>query len=116
MSADRDVESGLQRMEGYLLWTSKVTETRAQAEEFTRRLPWLTTAQREEVERVFTEERLAFHKAALGQIAARARELRGEYNERYVRLKARCLGWCVGGVGAVVALCAYVTFSYVAQK
>ncbi|MFI0241094.1 hypothetical protein [Streptomyces sp. NPDC016845] len=116
MSADRDVESGLQQMEGYLLWTSKVTETRAQAEDFTRRLPWLTTGQREEVERVFTEERLAFHKAALAQIAARAGELRGEYEERYGRLKARCLGWCLGGVGTAVALGAYVSFSYVAEK
>ncbi|WP_394436469.1 hypothetical protein [Streptomyces sp. SGAir0957] len=116
MSADRDVESGLQQMEGFLLWSSKVAETRAQAEDFTRRLPWLTTAQREEVERVFTEERLAFHKAALAQIAARAHELRGEYDERYAGLKARCLGWCLGGVGTAAGLWAYVSLSYVAEK
>jgi hypothetical protein len=111
MSPEQDVESGLRQMEGYLLWTSKVAETRAQAEDFTRRLPWLTTAQREEVERVFTEERLAFHKTALAQLAARARELRGEYDERYAQLKARCLGVCAGGVGAAVGV-----FSYVAQR
>ncbi|GAA2295115.1 hypothetical protein OKJ48_11135 [Streptomyces kunmingensis] len=111
MSTEQDVESGLRQMEGYLLWTSKLDETRAQAEGFTQRLPWLTTAQREEVERVFTEERLAFHQAALVQLAERARELRGEYNERYARLKARCLGVCAGGVGAAVGV-----FSYVAQR
>ncbi|MFJ9037008.1 hypothetical protein ACIRF8_10530 [Streptomyces sp. NPDC102406] len=111
MSTEQDVESGLRQMEGYLLWTSKVAETRTQAEAFTRRLPWLTTAQREEVERVFTEERLAFHRAALAQLADRARELRGEYEERYLRLRARCLAWCAGGVGAVVGL-----FSYVVQR
>ncbi|MET9494130.1 hypothetical protein [Streptomyces sp. NPDC006552] len=108
MSTEQDIESGLLQMEGYLLWTSKTAETRAQAEDFTGRLPWLTTAQREEVERVFTEERLAFHKAALVQLAARAHELRGEYDERYARLKARCLGVCAGGVGAAVGVVSYV--------
>ncbi|MFI7386133.1 hypothetical protein [Streptomyces sp. NPDC049813] len=100
--------TSLRQLEGYLLWTSKAAEARTQAEEFTGRLPWLTTAQREEVERVFTEERLVFHKAALVQLAARARELRGEYDERYARLKARCVGVCAGGFGAAVGVVSYV--------
>ncbi|MEV1026273.1 hypothetical protein [Streptomyces sp. NPDC050264] len=111
MSPEQDVESGIRQMEGYLLWNAKVAATRAQAEDFTQRLDWLTTAQREEIERVFTEERLTFHKAALAQLTARARELREEYDQRYARLKARCLGVCAGGVGAAIGL-----FSYVAQR
>ncbi|WP_328630167.1 hypothetical protein [Streptomyces sp. NBC_00356] len=109
-STEHDVNAGFQQMEGYLLWNSKVTEAHAQAEAFTDRLEWLTGAQREEVRRVFVEERLVFHRAALGQIVARAAELRTEYEKRYERLKARCVGICGGvlvglmGLASLVAL------------
>ncbi|MYT75262.1 MULTISPECIES: hypothetical protein [unclassified Streptomyces] len=108
MSAEHDVETGIRQMEGYLLWNSKVAEARAQAEAITRQLDWLTTAQREEVERAFVTERLAFHKAALERVAVRAEELRGEYQQRYTRLKARCIGWCAIGFGVTAGLFAYV--------
>ncbi|WP_306319521.1 MULTISPECIES: hypothetical protein [unclassified Streptomyces] len=107
-STEQDVDAGIQQMEGYLLWNSKVTEAHEQAEAFTDRLDWLTGAQREEVQRVFVEERLAFHKAALGQIVARAAELREEYGKRYERLKARCVGICGGVLVGLLSLASLV--------
>lgn len=101
---------GLAKMEGYLLWNAEVEQARRLARRFTDQLPWLTTAQREDVERVYTAERTAESRVVLARISARALQLRGEYTERYRRLRARCVAAAVVCAGAAGGACGVVTY------
>ncbi|MFF5337192.1 hypothetical protein [Streptomyces sp. NPDC013181] len=96
---------GLAQMEGYLLWNAEVEQARRLARRFTDQLPWLTTAQREDVERVYTAERTAESRVVLARISARALQLRGEYTARYRRLRARCVAAAVVCAGAAAGAC-----------
>ncbi|MFE7704883.1 hypothetical protein ACFU6I_03530 [Streptomyces sp. NPDC057486] len=110
MDEDKDSTArGLAQMEGYLLWNAEVEEARRRAARFTGELPWLTTAQREDVERVYTAERVDASRAMLSRISARAMELRGEYNDRYGALRARCVATAVVTACAVSCTCAALT-------
>ncbi|MFE6973248.1 hypothetical protein [Streptomyces sp. NPDC057682] len=110
MRGDHDGECarGLARMEGYLLWSAELEQARREARRFTDALPWLTTAQREDVERVYAADRAAVARTMLVRVADRSAELRGEYTERYRLLRARCVAaalLCAAtavGAGAVV--------------
>ncbi|MGW7519938.1 hypothetical protein ACWGJ2_30605 [Streptomyces sp. NPDC054796] len=105
MGPDEDSARGLARLEGYLLWSAEVREAGRRASLFADQLPWLTTAQREEVERVYAADRLALSRDVLLRIAHRATELRAEYSERYRRLRARCLTTvALGCAGALTVL------------
>lgn len=105
MRAD-DGERGLERMAGYLLWNAELAEARRRAAAFTSNLPWLTTPQREDVERVYVADRVAASRAMLQQNLDRAAELRCEYGERYEYLKRRCVAAVLGCVAAAVGLAA----------
>jgi hypothetical protein len=109
---DDDSARGLAQIEGYLLWNAELEQARLQAGLFAEQLPWLTTAQREDVERVYAADRVAVSRATLLRIAERAVELRGEYTERYRRLRARCLAAAVVAVGATSGTCTAVTYLY----
>ncbi len=111
MKPDKDSARGLAQLEGFLLWNAEVERARRQARRFTDQLPWLTTAQREDVERVFITERVAVSRESLTRIRDRAEELRGEYTGRYARLRARCVAVTVGAVGAVTCLGTAVTLA-----
>ncbi|MFJ4970143.1 hypothetical protein [Streptomyces sp. NPDC088755] len=102
MKPDKDSARGLTQLEGYLLWNAEVGRARAHARRFTDELPWLTTAQREDVERVYLTDRVALSRESLTRVRDRAAELREEYTERYERLRARCVALSVTAVGAVV--------------
>jgi hypothetical protein len=106
---DKDSARGLAQVEGYLLWNAEVEEARRQACRFTEQLPWLTTAQREDVERVYVADRVAVCRETLTRIAGRAVELRGEYTERYQQLRARCVAASVLAVGAASGTCTACT-------
>ncbi|MFJ4923131.1 hypothetical protein [Streptomyces sp. NPDC088725] len=106
---DDDSVRGLVRIEGYLLWNAELEEARRQAGSFAGQLPWLTTAQREDVERVYAADRVAASHATLLRIAGRATELRGEYEERYRRLRTRCVAAAVVAVGATSGTCTAFT-------
>ncbi|MGW2177589.1 hypothetical protein ACWCXX_05720 [Streptomyces sp. NPDC001732] len=97
---------GLAQLQGYLLWSAEIEEARRRAARFTDELPWLTTAQREDVERVYTADRLTAARTTLARIAARSTALRDEYETRYRRLKARCVATGVVLVGAAGGTCA----------
>ncbi|MFI2376447.1 hypothetical protein ACH5AO_15445 [Streptomyces sp. NPDC018964] len=107
MNPRQDSARGLARLEGHLLWAAEVEEARRQAVRFTGELPWLTTAQREEVERVYRADRIAVSRATLARICDRAAELRTEYEARYRLLRARCVALTVmavaGGAGTATA-------------
>ncbi|MBK3558707.1 hypothetical protein JHN55_19690 [Streptomyces sp. MBT56] len=111
MKPDKDSARGLAQLEGFLLWNAEVERARRQARRFTDQLPWLTTAQREDVERVFITERVAVSRESLTRIRDRAEELREEYTGRYARLRARCVAVSVGAVAAVTCLGTAVTLA-----
>ncbi|GGO99830.1 hypothetical protein [Wenjunlia tyrosinilytica] len=96
----RAIAAGVNEIEGYLLWQAQVARARAGARDFSARLPWLTTAQRMEVERVHYEDQLVNAQAAVKAVAERCREVRKEYEEVYRNLRRRlatafALGTCV---------------------
>ncbi|MFD8690128.1 hypothetical protein [Streptomyces sp. NPDC059651] len=108
---EKDSARGLAQMEGYLLWNAEIEEARRRARRFTDALPWLTTAQREDVERVYTADRAAASRAMLVRVSVRAAELRGEYSERYHRLRTRCVAAaviCAGVAGGACTAMAYL--------
>ncbi|MFD7702599.1 hypothetical protein [Streptomyces caelestis] len=107
MNPRQDSALDWNRLEGHLLWAAEVEEARRQAARFAGELPWLTTAQREEVERVYRADRIAVSRAVLVRICDRAAELRTEYEARYRWLRARCVALAVvavaGGAGTAIA-------------
>ncbi|GAA1519462.1 hypothetical protein [Streptomyces albidochromogenes] len=109
MEPEQESAQGLAQLEGYLLWSAEVAEARHQAGRFAEQLPWLTTAQREDVERAYTADRLAVSKAFLVRVAARSTALRAEYTERYRRLRARCVATAAVCAGLAGGACAVVT-------
>ncbi|GGV15032.1 hypothetical protein [Streptomyces griseoflavus] len=111
MNPRQDSARGLNQLEGLLLWAAEVEEARSRAARFTEELPWLTTAQREEVERVYRADRIAASRDTLVRIRDRAVELRGEYENRYRQLRARCVGLTAAAVagGAGTAITALLT-------
>ncbi|WP_225850914.1 hypothetical protein [Streptomyces sp. HPF1205] len=90
-------------VEGYLMWHAEVVRAQRQARAFTEQLPWLTTAQREEIERVYLADRTAASRVMLERIRDRAVELRHEYSARYLRVKLRCLAATVVSTCLVLA-------------
>ncbi|WP_251094227.1 cytochrome C oxidase subunit I [Streptomyces sp. Caat 7-52] len=89
-------------VEGYLLWQARVAEAERRAREFCDELDWLTTAQREEIERRYVADSLRRARADLERVAARCVSLRAEYEHRYEVLRRRC-------VGVALAVCAGFT-------
>ncbi|WP_405611996.1 hypothetical protein OG292_10015 [Streptomyces sp. NBC_01511] len=86
-----EAASGIQQLEGYLLAQSRVREARTHAAVFADRMPWLTSAQHEEVVSLYTQDHIAMSRRALEAVVARAGELRAEYTARYELLRRRLL-------------------------
>ncbi|MFF8595039.1 cytochrome C oxidase subunit I [Streptomyces sp. NPDC015220] len=91
------------QVEGYLLWQARVAEAQERARAFTEPLEWLTTAQRERIEEHYVRDCLSRARADLQRVADRCRELRGEYEERYRELRARCLATVIAGLAVLAA-------------
>lgn len=91
----REAAEGINRIEGYLLCQAERGRARAEAEAFAARLPWLTTGQREEVIRVYTDDRMALTRRVLQGVVDRCAELREEYTARYLQLCRRVLAQAV---------------------
>jgi len=103
--SSEDNARGLARLEGHLLWAAEVENARRQARRFTEQLPWLTTAQREDVERVYAADRLRVSQETIRRICGRIAELRTEYEDRYRLLRSRCFVTVVVGLtGAASAV------------
>lgn len=100
MNPSQESTQGLDQLEGYLLWAAEVEDARRQADLFAEQLPWLTTAQREDVKRVYTADRIKASHATLTRICERAAELRGAYEHRYRQLRARCVAAAVVGLAS----------------
>lgn len=95
-------------VEGYLMWHAEVVQAQRMARAFTDQLPWLTTAQREEIERVYIADRTAASRVMLERIRDRALELRHEYSARYLQVRTRCVAATVAGACLVAGAGAWV--------
>jgi hypothetical protein len=115
MDSRREIASGIAALEGYLLSQAEIRNARHEAEAFAERLPWLTSAERAELVRLYAEERLDISRRVLRRITERCRELRGEYAARYVRLRRRLLCVCVVLVLGAFTLCVCVLLAATAS-
>ncbi|WP_409468721.1 hypothetical protein [Streptomyces sp. HC307] len=73
--------------EGYLLAQAHHRDARREAKALCARMPWLTTAQAEEVTHHYIEQRIDLTRRMLQATAQRAVELRQEYEDRYAVLR-----------------------------
>ncbi|WP_051871417.1 hypothetical protein [Streptomyces sclerotialus] len=106
---ERAAEAGLDRLEGYLLCWTEAERARSEAAVFADGMPWLTTAQREEVITRYTDDRVVLTRRYLERVRDRSGELREEYEMRYRQLRHRLV--CVS---VAVTLSACVLFGCVA--
>ncbi|MEU0385576.1 hypothetical protein [Streptomyces chartreusis] len=100
--------------EGYLLAHSHRDQARREAEDLCARMPWLTTAQAEELTGHYVRRRLDVTLELLRGTVRRTEELREEYEGRYADLRhvllrrhAACacaVLACAGGVSALTVL------------
>ncbi|MEU6177347.1 hypothetical protein [Streptomyces coeruleorubidus] len=100
--------------EGYLLAHAHRDQARREAEDLCARMPWLTTAQAEELTGHYVRRRLDVTRQLLHSTVRRAEELRQEYESRYAALRHALLRRhaacacavlaCAGGVSALTAL------------
>ncbi|MCQ0025328.1 hypothetical protein M4914_21915 [Streptomyces somaliensis DSM 40738] len=110
-AASRGTAEGINRIEGYLLAQAELLRAREEGEAFARRMPWLTTAQHEEVARLYAEDRIELSKKVLRAVADRCVELRGEYTARYAQLRQRLLCLSTASLLVAAALCAGAWFT-----
>ncbi|MEU3982394.1 hypothetical protein AB0F77_20215 [Streptomyces sp. NPDC026672] len=75
----------------YLLVRAERDQAQREAELLCSRLPWLTTAQTEDVVRRYVEQHLLSTAQATHTDAARAHRLRTEYERRYLTLRRTLL-------------------------
>jgi hypothetical protein len=100
-----EVAAGVNDVEGYLLAQAELREAREAGEAFAHRMPWLTTAQHEEVARLHAEDHIERSMEALRSVAAHSVALRAEYTARHTRLRQRLLGLAVASLATSAALC-----------
>ncbi|MFD7392031.1 hypothetical protein ACFV46_26575 [Streptomyces sp. NPDC059852] len=99
---------------GYLLVHDHHVQACREAAELCALLPWLTTAQAEDVSRAYVQQRVDLTRRMLRATVERAGQLREEYEARYAELRRallrrHTLAACVlvagtGGAAALVSL------------
>jgi hypothetical protein len=104
----REAADGLRRIEGYLLAEREKAAARSEAEKFADRLPWLLTAQREELVCRYAEARTELARRQLAAVAERCSQLRTEYEQRYRALRLRLIGACAAALAGLVLGCVTV--------
>ncbi|MER7900190.1 hypothetical protein ABTX62_29790 [Streptomyces sp. NPDC096046] len=92
--------------EGYLLACAHRDQAQREAEELCARMPWLTTAQAEEVTVHYVHRRLDVTRRLMLGTVRRAEELRQEYESRYAELRSALLRRHAAGACAVLACAA----------
>jgi hypothetical protein len=102
---------GLNELEGYLLAQAVVTDSLSCAEAFAGQMPWLTTAQREEVVRLYASDRLQISRAALQRVTDRALELQSQYSSRYHALQVRLLALFLSALAVFVVVLMILVYS-----
>ncbi|MFF1301552.1 hypothetical protein [Streptomyces sp. NPDC058307] len=77
--------------EGYLLLHSHHHKARREAEQLCARMPWLTTAQAEELTHHYVDQHVELTRHMLQDTVRRADQLRQEYETRYGELRRALL-------------------------
>jgi len=90
-------------VEGYLLARAHHDQAHREADDLCARMPWLTTAQAEDLTHHYVEQRLQLSRQLLRDAADRAAHLRQEYEDRYVGLRRDLFRRHTAGACAVVA-------------
>ncbi|GGX19255.1 hypothetical protein [Streptomyces lomondensis] len=96
------------QVEGFLLARTHHDQARREAEDLCARMPWLTTAQAEEVAGHYVRKRLDVTRELLLGTVQRADQLRHEYESRYAALRHALLRRHAAGACAVLACAAGV--------
>ncbi|WP_280885339.1 hypothetical protein [Streptomyces sp. LBL] len=101
-------------IEGYLLAHTHHQQAHREAEHLCARMPWLTSAQAEDLTRHYVRRRIDLTGQMLLTTTERAAQLRQEYEDRYAALRgdllrrhavcACALLACAGGVTTVACL------------
>ncbi|WTW92142.1 GA module-containing protein [Streptomycetaceae bacterium NBC_01309] len=105
MTGEDDVKAGMARLDGYLYWQGQLSAARQHAEQTADQLPWLTTAQHEDLVRVLSSAYTDLARTTVLQITDRAADLRGEYEDRYRALRVRLtVGFAVSTAILLTAL------------
>ncbi|WP_039947181.1 hypothetical protein [Streptomyces sp. NRRL S-118] len=104
-SITREAAVAVNEIEGYLLCQAELRTAGVEGEAFADRMPWLTTAQREEVVRLYAQHRMELSEKVLRALAGRCQELRDEYTARYADLRRRLLCMSVGALLTSVSVC-----------
>ncbi|EFE71352.1 conserved hypothetical protein [Streptomyces viridosporus ATCC 14672] len=101
-------------VEGHLMAQAHLDEARREAEELCAGLPWLTSAQAEDLMDRYMQRRLDFTRRMLRSTVERAAQLRQEYEARYAVLRrdllrrhavcACALLLCAGALGSFTGL------------
>ncbi|MER7481643.1 hypothetical protein ABTX60_29110 [Streptomyces sp. NPDC126510] len=92
--------------EGFLLAHAHHDQAQREAEELCARMPWMTTAQAEELTGHYVRRRLEVTRQLLQGTVRRADELRQEYESRYAHLRRALLRRHAAGACAVLACAA----------
>ncbi|GGY33029.1 hypothetical protein [Streptomyces djakartensis] len=95
--------------EGYLLARLHHDDARREAEDLCARLPWLTSAQAEELSRHYVRQRVRLTRRMLLTTVERAGRLRQEYESRYATLRQALLRRHAAGACAALACAAGVS-------
>jgi hypothetical protein len=96
-------------MEGYLIAHAHRQNARQEAEALCAGLPWLTTAQAQDVARQYVLLRIGLTRRLLKDTAERADRLREEYEARYEDLRRTLLRRHAGAACATAACLAGLT-------
>jgi hypothetical protein len=96
------------QIEGFLLAEAERARARREAEDFCGLLPWLTTAQAEDLAGHYAEQRLELTRQMLRRTVDRAAELRCEYQARYDQLRRRLLTYHTVCACLLVVCCSLV--------
>ncbi|CAL9369627.1 hypothetical protein SUDANB1_00837 [Streptomyces sp. enrichment culture] len=102
LAGERDSELA-DEAEGFLLAQAHRDQARREAEDLCARMPWLTTAQAEELTGHYIRRRLDVTRDLLLTTATRAGQLRKEYEARYADLRRALLNRHAAGACAVLA-------------
>ncbi|CAL9652575.1 hypothetical protein [Streptomyces sp. enrichment culture] len=82
-----EVSALVAEAEGHLMAQAHIDEARREAEELCAGLPWLTSAQAEDLMHRYVQRRLDFTRRMLRSTVERAAQLRQEYEARYAALR-----------------------------
>jgi hypothetical protein len=84
-----EAEQGINDLEGHLLWAAEIAGAHGAGEQFASQFDWATTDERDDLARVYAEQRLRDSHQLIERTADRARCLRAQYEHRWQQVQSR---------------------------